>query len=102
MISFTKAAIKRLNDTIEPSESVRVAVMGGGCSGMSYSLTIETDFDEDDILITLENVDVYVDPHSAGILEKTAVDYVKRLQSEGFVFINPMANTTCGCGMSFS
>ena len=102
MISFTQPAIKRLNNTIEPSESVRVAVRGGGCSGMSYSLTIEDETDEDDILITLEKVNVYVDPHSAGILKETVVDYVKTLQTEGFVFNNPKANTTCGCGMSFS
>jgi len=102
MISFTQTAINRLNSTIDSSESVRVAVMGGGCSGMSYSLTIETEADEDDVLITLENVSVYVDPHSAGILGETVVDYIKTLQTEGFVFNNPKANTTCGCGMSFS
>jgi iron-sulfur cluster assembly accessory protein len=102
MISFTQAAIERLNGAIEPSESVRVAVMGGGCSGMSYSLTIETETDEDDILITLGSVNVYVDPHSAGILEETEIDYIKGLQMEGFVFNNSKANTTCGCGMSFS
>ena len=69
---------------------------------MSYSLTIETETDEDDILITLESVSVYVDPHSAGILGETVVDYIKTLQNQGFVFNNPQANTTCGCGMSFS
>ena len=69
---------------------------------MSYSLTIETETDEDDILITLGHVRVYVDPHSAGILEKTVIDYIKTLQKEGFVFNNPKANTTCGCGSSFS
>jgi len=102
MISFTQAAIDRLNNTIEPSENVRVAVMGGGCSGMSYSLTIEAETDEDDVLIALDSVSVYIDPHSAGILKETVVDYVKTLQNEGFVFNNPQANTTCGCGMSFS
>ena len=102
MISFTDSAKERLNEAIEPHENVRVAVMGGGCSGMSYSLTIETETDEDDILITLGHVRVYVDPHSAGILEKTVIDYIKTLQKEGFVFNNPKANTTCGCGSSFS
>jgi iron-sulfur cluster assembly protein len=102
MISFTQAAIERLNSAIEPSESVRVAVMGGGCSGMSYSLTIVTEADENDILITLDKVSIYVDPHSAGILEKTVIDYIRTLQKEGFVFNNPKANTTCGCGSSFS
>ena len=102
MISFTDAAKARLNEAIEPHENVRVAVMGGGCSGMSYSLTIDTDIDEDDVLITLEQVKVYIDPHSAVILDKTTIDYIKTLQNEGFVFNNSAANTTCGCGMSFS
>ena len=102
MISFTDAAKARLNEAIEPHENVRVAVMGGGCSGMSYSLTIDTDIDEDDVLITLEQVKVYIDPHSAVILDKTIIDYIKTLQNEGFVFNNSAANTTCGCGMSFS
>jgi len=102
MISFTQTAIERLNDVIESHENVRVAVMGGGCSGMSYSLAIDAEADEDDILITLDSVNVYVDPHSAAILEETVIDYVKTLQTEGFVFNNQKANTTCGCGMSFS
>ena len=62
----------------------------------------ESETDEDDILITLGDIRVYVDPHSAGILEKTVIDYIKTLQKEGFVFNNPKANTTCGCGSSFS
>ena len=77
MISFTAAAKARLNEAIEPHENVRVAVMGGGCSGMSYSLTIDTDIDDDDMLITLEQVKVYIDPHSAVILDKTIIDYIK-------------------------
>jgi iron-sulfur cluster assembly protein len=102
MISFTAAAKARLSEAIEPHENIRVAVMGGGCSGMSYSLTIDTDIDDDDMLITLEKVKVYIDPHSAAILDKTIIDYIKTLQNEGFVFNNSKANTTCGCGMSFS
>ena len=102
MISFTEAAKERLNTVIEAQETVRVAVMGGGCSGMSYALTIDSEVDEDDILLMIGNVQVYIDPHSAVILDKTIIDYVKTLQSHGFVFNNPKANTTCGCGMSFS
>ena len=51
MISFTEAAVSHLQGALDPGDNVRVAVMGGGCSGMSYSLSIETDFDEDDFLI---------------------------------------------------
>ena len=82
MLSFTDVAIDRLNNVLEASETVRVAVMGGGCAGMTYTLTI--------------------DSHSASILEKTTIDFVSMGLNEGFVFNNPEANTTCGCGSSFS
>ena len=102
MLTFTDAAIKQLATALEEGEMVRVAVQGGGCSGMSYVLNIETDRDEEDILLDIPGTTVYVDPYSAGILSETTVDYVKSLQREGFVFNNPAANTTCGCGSSFS
>ena len=102
MISFTDAAIEHLATALEEHEMVRVAVRGGGCSGMSYVLNIETDPDEEDILLDIAGSMVYIDPHSADILSETTVDYVKTLQREGFVFMNPNANTTCGCGSSFS
>ena len=102
MITFTPIAIEELNFALEPSESVRVAVVGGGCSGMSYVMDIVTEGDEDDLELLLEDVKIYVDPHSAAILSNTTVDYVKTLQKKGYVFLNPDANTTCGCGSSFS
>ena len=102
MITFTPSAVEELNLALEPSESVRVAVVGGGCAGMSYMLDIVTEGDEDDLVLVLEDVTAYVDPHSAGILANTTVDYVKTLQKKGYVFLNPDANTTCGCGSSFS
>jgi iron-sulfur cluster assembly accessory protein len=102
MITFTPAAVEELNLALEPSESVRVAVVGGGCAGMSYMLDIVTEGDEDDLVLALEGVTAYVDPHSAGILVNTTVDYVKTLQKKGYIFLNPDANTTCGCGSSFS
>jgi len=102
MIEFTTAATDHLNGALEPSESLRVAVVGGGCAGMSYMMDIVTDGDEDDLTMTFHNVTVYIDPHSASILSNTTVDYVETLQSKGFKFLNPDANTTCGCGSSFS
>ena len=102
MIKFTPTAIEELNLALEPSEGVRVAVVGGGCSGMSYVMDIVSKGDEDDLELLLEDVKIYVDPHSAGILSNTTVDYVKTLQKKGYTFLNPDANTTCGCGSSFS
>ena len=102
MITFTEAAVTHLRGALEEGDVIRVAVKGGGCSGMSYSLSIEDEFDEEDILIEYGNVKVYVDPHSSFILNDTTVDYVVTLQQQGFSFNNPNANTTCGCGSSFS
>lgn len=102
MIQFTEAAVNHLQGALDPGDIVRVAVMGGGCSGMSYSLSVETEFDEDDFLIEYGEVKVYVDSHSSFILKDTTVDYVVTLQQQGFSFNNPNANTTCGCGSSFS
>ena len=104
MLSFTTAAINQLKDAIAPNESVRVAVVGGGCAGMSYNLNVVPldDVDEDDMSLKFDHVKIYVDPHSASLLELTTIDYVVTLQTQGFVFNNPKSNTTCGCGMSFS
>lgn len=102
MIRLTPAAQEHLATVLEENEMVRIAVQGGGCSGMNYVLNIETDPDEEDILLDIPGSTVYIDPYSADILSETTVDYVKTLQREGFVFNNPRANTTCGCGASFS
>ena len=104
MLTFTPTAIDYLKDAIMPDESVRVAVVGGGCSGMSYNIHVVplSDCDEEDITIEFYHVKVYVDPHSASLLDLTTIDYVVSLQSNGFVFNNPKSNRTCGCGMSFS
>jgi len=102
MINFTKAAEDQLKKAVESTEIVRVAVQGGGCAGMSYALNIETEIDDEDLVIEVEHVKICVDPYSAQILDNTTIDFIKTLQKEGFVFNNSEANTTCGCGMSFS
>jgi iron-sulfur cluster assembly accessory protein len=84
---------------------LRVAVVGGGCSGYSYALDFADeaeDIDEEDLLTEYGGLNVYVDPHSAQMLSGTEIDYVETLQKKGFVFNNPNATTTCGCGSSFS
>ena len=103
MIQITPRAINELvKALIAPEEVVRIAVRGGGCSGMSYEVGIETEVDEEDILLDIVGVKVYIDPYSADILKNTTVDYAISLQQQGFTFNNPDANTTCGCGSSFS
>ena len=102
MVEFTAPAIEHLNDVVEDEEIIRVAVVGGGCSGFTYILDFTQDVDEEDIQLDIPGVKVYIDPHSADILKNTTVDYQSGLQQHGFVFRNPDANSTCGCGMSFS
>ena len=106
MIELTPRAIEELIKEILPDEFVRIAVRGGGCSGMSYSISPqlmgEDDIDDDDILLDIPGVKIYIDPYSGDVLKNTVVDYVFTLQQKGFKFTNPDANTTCGCGSSFS
>ena len=105
MISFTDEAIDQFTKVVEKDEKVRIAVRGGGCSGMSYAMDFikASDIEEEDTHIDLaSSVTIIIDYYSADILKNTTVDYVKTLQQSGFSFLNPDTNTTCGCGMSFS
>tara|TARA_Y100000310_G_C20700429_1_gene829240 strand:+ start:5016 stop:5342 length:327 start_codon:yes stop_codon:yes gene_type:complete len=86
----------------ENSSLIRIGVVGGGCSGYSYVLDFENEHDEDDLVMQFEEFGVVIDPHSAGLLQGVQLDYVQSLQKKGFVFENPNASTTCGCGSSFS
>lgn len=82
---------------------LRVAVVGGGCSGFNYSLNIETAFDEaNDSKSEQHGVMVVVDKKSALFLDGTSVDYYDGLEQRGFQFHNPNAKKSCGCGNSFS
>tara|TARA_R100000008_G_C3579919_1_gene167777 strand:- start:459 stop:779 length:321 start_codon:yes stop_codon:yes gene_type:complete len=105
MIQLTPKAVEQLITALELDEYVRIGVQGGGCAGMSYAIepqvTGEDEIDEEDILLDIPGVKIYVDPYSAELLKNTVVDYVFTLQQQGFVFNNPDANMTCGCGSSF-
>jgi iron-sulfur cluster assembly accessory protein len=81
---------------------LRVSVVGGGCSGMQYSLGLDDAPTDEDALYEFDGVRVFVDPTSAPYLQGTRVDYVDGLHGAGFKFVNPNADRTCGCGSSFS
>lgn len=81
---------------------LRVSVVGGGCSGMQYSLGIEDAPTSDDQVLEFGGVSVFVDSASAVYLGGTVVDYVDGLHGAGFKFVNPNAQRTCGCGSSFA
>lgn len=87
----------------EPGEEVglRLCVIGGGCSGLSY----EMEFDqtrENDNVIEYQGFRVLLDPKSSIYLKGVTLDYQDGLKGKGFVFVNPNATNTCGCGESFS
>lgn len=82
---------------------LRVGVSGGGCSGFSYSLTFDTKYDDAvDDQYDYHGVKVVVDRKSDLYLSGTSVDFYEGLERRGFVFNNPNATKTCGCGSSFS
>lgn len=80
---------------------LRIAVVGGGCSGFQYSMNFDTRKDGD-IVTELDGVNVFVDEISLPYIAGTTLDYVEGLHNAGFRFDNPRATRTCGCGSSFS
>ena len=81
---------------------LRVSVLPGGCSGFKYSLNIEERPLDDDMVVPLNGVRVFVDGFSAQYLTGVTVDYVSSMQGSGFTFSNPNATGGCGCGSSFT
>ncbi len=96
---MAKAAMQREGLT---DVGLRVAVVGGGCSGFQYSLNFEQTPRPDDAVFEQNGVRVFVDSTSAQYLHGVTIDYVSGLHGAGFKFINPNASRTCGCGSSFS
>ena len=106
MISVTETAANKLNSLIEESgfqtPYVRVSVKGGGCSGLSYDLSFDTDKQPNDTLAEDKGVKILVDNKSLLYLFGTQLEFSDGLNGKGFQFINPNASRTCGCGESFS
>lgn len=106
MITVTDAARKKaiqlMEEEGEPNSFIRVGVQGGGCSGLMYQLTFDHQMTEDDREFEDNGVKVVVDKKSYLYLVGTVLDYSGGLNGKGFVFQNPNADRTCGCGESFS
>ena len=81
---------------------IRVGVKGGGCSGLSYDLSFDTNMKDDDKEFEDNGMKIVVDKKSFLYLIGTELDYSGGLNGKGFVFHNPNANRTCGCGESFA
>ena len=84
------------------SAGLRVAVLPGGCSGFKYSLNIEERALEDDSVLEVNGVRIFVDAFSMQYLNGIQIDYVTSMQGSGFAFNNPNATGGCGCGTSFT
>ena len=100
------SAVVKLKDLLaeenNPDIKLRVFVQGGGCSGMSYGFTFDEVQNEDDFDFAYDDVKVVVDSMSMQYLQDSSIDYKEDLMGASFVIDNPQAQTTCGCGSSFS
>lgn len=106
-IGVSSTAAKELKNIMAenempPETAVRMGVKGGGCSGFSYVLDFCVDRNENDLVFEAEGLQVYVDPKSNIYLEGTTLDFKNGILDRGFVWKNPNATGTCGCGSSFS
>jgi iron-sulfur cluster assembly protein len=107
-IQVTDRAVKRIrvamdNEGISPEEGgLRLGVMGGGCSGLSYSIKFDTHPRDRDRIYEFDGVRIFVDPKSFIYLHGMTLDYEETLMRQGFNFINPNSTRSCGCGSSFS
>ena len=105
-IILTDQAIKRIKAILDgenkPNHALRVSVVGGGCSGMSYNLSFDDKKGEFDKVFEIEGVKVYCDLKSWLYVKGTTIDFSDDLLSGGFKIENPNAERTCGCGTSFS
>ena len=100
--SAKKQAIRLMEDSGEPNSFIRVGVQGGGCSGLMYELNFDTVEQEDDKTFEDNGVKIVVNKKSFLYLVGTTLDYSGGLNGKGFIFVNPNADRTCGCGESFS
>ena len=91
-----------LEEEGNPNLKLRVFVTGGGCSGFQYGFSFDEQVNEDDTVIKHQGASLLVDPLSFQYLVGAKIDYVEGLEGSRFIVQNPMASTTCGCGMSFS
>jgi iron-sulfur cluster assembly protein len=107
MIALTPVAVEKVKEILTQQtpkpEGLRVAVVGGGCSGFSYHMAFENQSNEAvDNVYEFNGLKVMVDQMSEMYLEGVEIDYVESLEGAGFKFNNPNVKSTCGCGSSFS
>lgn len=107
MVQLSQRAVARVRELqgqeqLPSTAGLRLAVQGGGCSGLSYAVRFDSQPTARDKVFEFEGVRVFVDPKSLIYLAGTVLDYKNDLMQSGFVFENPNAGKGCGCGASFS
>jgi iron-sulfur cluster assembly accessory protein len=106
-MELTPVAVTKVKEILLQQASapvgLRVAVVGGGCSGFSYHMAFENQVNENsDNVYEFDGLKVLVDQMSEMYLDGVSIDYLETLEGSGFKFINPNVKSTCGCGSSFS
>jgi iron-sulfur cluster assembly accessory protein len=105
-VSLTPNAVSKVKEIMAQQTplpaGLRIGVVGGGCSGFSYSMSFENGAGVMDKVYTFDELKVFVDATSAMYLNGCVVDYVETLEAAGFKFENPNVKSTCGCGSSFN
>lgn len=105
-LSLTESAARRIGELkkIEGNANLmlRLAVMGGGCSGFSYNLSLDDQRNDEDTVFESHGAALVVDPVSLQLLNGSTVDFIEDLVGSSFQVDNPNASSTCGCGSSFS
>ena len=105
-ISITESAARHVKEFTQVDHKngygLRVGVKGGGCSGLTYELDLQQEPGPNDKIIEENGIRLFVDKKGYVFLAGTVLDYSDGLNGKGFVFNNPNAKTTCGCGTSFS
>lgn len=106
MIEITKSAIEKISDLLaeenNPNLKLRTFVQGGGCSGFQYGFTFDEEKNEDDFEIQKPGCTVLIDAMSMQYLTGATIDYKEELMGSSFTIKNPNAQSTCGCGSSFT
>ncbi len=105
MITMTDTAIERVKALMVQNHKegygLRIGVVGGGCSGMSYQMDLVEQPSDKDKVLEMGGVRVFIDPKASLYLQGIEIGYHSDMMSSSFVFKNPNAKTTCGCGTSF-
>jgi iron-sulfur cluster assembly protein len=106
MLTLTPVAVGKVQEILDMQEpkpaGLRISVVGGGCSGFSYSMAFENSPGMLDKTYSFEGLKVFIDQASLLYLDGAEVDYVETMEGSGFKFNNPNVKSTCGCGSSFN